>query len=100
MQRLLCLLTPVRWLLTLLALSDNIPRFIDIDLHDYNMNLDLAEEAINENTRAIIATHTFGYPQDLERLESMVEKAEKNTVIKSGSSKIAVTHLVQNGKGE
>lgn len=60
-----------------IALSDNIPCFIDIDLHDYNMNLDLAEEAINENTRAIIATHTFGYPQDLERLESMVEKAEK-----------------------
>jgi len=59
------------------SLSDNIPRFIDIDLHDYNMNLDLAEEAINENTRAIIATHTFGYPQDLERLESMVENAEK-----------------------
>ena len=60
-----------------IALSDNIPRFIDIDLHDYNMNLDLAEEAINEKTRAIIATHTFGYPQDLERLESIVEKAEK-----------------------
>ena len=59
------------------SLSNNIPLFIDIDFHDYNMNLDLAEEAINENTRAIIATHTFGYPQDLERLESMVEKAEK-----------------------
>lgn len=59
------------------SLSDNIPRFIDIDLHDFNMNLDLAEEAINENTRAIIATHTFGYPQDLERLESMIEKAER-----------------------
>ena len=59
------------------TLSNNIPRFIDIDLHDYNMNLDLAEEAINENTRAIIPTHTFGYPQDLERLEFMVEKAEK-----------------------
>ena len=59
------------------TLSGNEPRFIDIDLHDYNMNLDLAEAAINERTRAIIATHTFGYPQDLERLESMVEKAEK-----------------------
>ena len=59
------------------TLSGNEPRFIDIDLQDYNMNLDLAEAAINERTRVIIATHTFGYPQDLERLESMVEKAEK-----------------------
>ena len=60
-----------------ITLSGNKPRFIDIDLQDYNMNLDLAEAAINEHTRVIIATHTFGYPQDLERLESMVEKAEK-----------------------
>jgi dTDP-4-amino-4,6-dideoxygalactose transaminase len=59
------------------TLSGNTPRFIDIDLHDYNMNLALAEAAINENTRAIIATHTFGYPQDLDRLETMVKKAEE-----------------------
>jgi len=58
------------------TLSGNTPRFIDIDLHDYNMNLDEAEAAITENTRAIIATHTFGYPQDLDRLEAMVSEAE------------------------
>jgi perosamine synthetase len=58
------------------TLSGNTPRFIDIDLHDYNMNLDEAESAINENTRAIIATHTFGYPQNLDRLEAMVREAE------------------------
>jgi perosamine synthetase len=60
-----------------ITLSGNIPRFIDINLYDYNMNLDDAELAINKNTRAIIATHTFGYPQDLDRLESMVKRAEK-----------------------
>ncbi len=59
------------------TLSGNIPRFIDIDLDDYNMNLDQAEAAINENTRAIIATHTFGYPQDLDRLEAIVSRAEQ-----------------------
>ena len=59
------------------TLSGNTPRFIDISLHDYNMNLDEAEAAINENTRAIIATHTFGYPQDLDRLEAMVNRAEE-----------------------
>ena len=59
------------------TLSSNKPVFIDIDLHDYNMNLECAEAAINERTRAIIATHTFGYPQDLDRLESIVAEAEK-----------------------
>ena len=59
------------------SLSGNTPQFIDINLDDYNMNLDEAEAAINENTRAIIATHTFGYPQDLDRLEAMVKFAEE-----------------------
>ena len=59
------------------SLSGNTPVFIDINLDDYNMNLDDVESAVNENTRAIIATHTFGYPQDLDRLEAIVEGAEK-----------------------
>jgi dTDP-4-amino-4,6-dideoxygalactose transaminase len=59
------------------SLSGNTPQFIDINLDDYNMNLDEAEAAINENTHAIIATHTFGYPQDLDRLEAMVKRAEE-----------------------
>jgi perosamine synthetase len=59
------------------SLSGNSPQFVDIDLHDYNMNLEQAESLINEKTRGIIATHTFGYPQDLERLERIVENAEK-----------------------
>ena len=59
------------------SLSGNTPRFVDIDLYDYNMNLDLAETLITSKTRAIIATHTFGYPQNLDRLEKMVKKAEQ-----------------------
>jgi len=58
------------------SLSGNTPRFVDINLQDYNMNLEETEAAINKNTRAIIATHTFGYPQDLDRLEAIVKKAE------------------------
>ena len=59
------------------TLSGNEPKFVDINLDDYNMNLDLAETSINERTRCIIATHTFGFPQDLDRLENIVKKAEK-----------------------
>lgn len=58
------------------TLSGNRPRFVDISLDDYNMDLDLLEAAITAETRAIIATHTFGYPQDLDRLEAIVRHAE------------------------
>lgn len=59
------------------TLSGNRPRFVDIDLFDYNMDLELTEAAVNENTRGVIATHTFGYPQDLDRLEAIVRAAER-----------------------
>lgn len=59
-----------------IILSGNTPRFVDISLFDYNMDLDLLPEAINEKTRAVIATHLFGYPLDIGRLESIVASAE------------------------
>lgn len=59
------------------SLSGNTPVFVDINLDDYNMDLDLLASAINKNTRAIIATHTFGYPQNLDRLEEIVAEAEQ-----------------------
>jgi perosamine synthetase len=58
------------------TLSGNRPRFVDIKLDDYNMDLDLVPPVINESTRAIIAPHTFGYPQDLDRLEAIVKEGE------------------------
>lgn len=59
------------------TLSGNKPVFIDINLEDYNMDLDATELAVTHNTRAIIATHTFGYPQNIDRLEKIVASAEK-----------------------
>jgi perosamine synthetase len=61
-----------------ITLSGNQPRFVDISLTDYNMNLDLLPAAINEKTRAIVATHIFGYPLDIDRVESIVAEAEAN----------------------
>lgn len=58
------------------VLSNNIPKFVDITLYDYNMDLDQVEAAINERTRAVIATHLFGYPLDVERLSEIVKAAE------------------------
>lgn len=58
------------------VLSGNIPRFVDITLYDYNMDLDQVEVAINDRTRAIIATHLFGYPLNVDRLSEIVRAAE------------------------
>lgn len=60
-----------------IVLSGNIPRFIDSKLPDFNMNLDLVDQAINENTTAILATHIFGYPLNMNYLYEIVGKYEK-----------------------
>jgi dTDP-4-amino-4,6-dideoxygalactose transaminase len=59
------------------VLSGNIPRFIDATGYDYNMDLDQVAEAINERTRMIVATHLFGYPLDIYKLEELVKNAEQ-----------------------
>jgi perosamine synthetase len=59
-----------------IVLSGNIPRFVDILLDDYNMDLNQVEAAINERTRVVIATHLFGYPLNVDRLKTIVQAAE------------------------
>ena len=58
------------------VLSGNRPCFVDINLTDYNMNLDLFSAAITERTRAVIPTHLFGYPMDIETVSEIVQAAE------------------------
>jgi perosamine synthetase len=59
------------------VLSGNTPRFIDIRRSDYNADLDQVAASINENTRAVIATHLFGYPLDVDSLAAIVSRAEE-----------------------
>lgn len=58
------------------SLSGNRPRFVDIRLSDFNMDLDALPPALHADTRAVVATHLFGYPLDVERLQAMVEQAQ------------------------
>lgn len=51
--------------------SGNTPVFVDSQEEDFNMNLDLVPEAITKNTGAIIATSIFGYPVNLDKLDSI-----------------------------
>lgn len=50
--------------------SGNKPVFVDIDLADYNMDLAAIREALTSRTRAIIATHLYGYPTDVDAIRA------------------------------
>jgi len=58
------------------VLSNNIPVFVEISLHDYNMNLDLFRNAITPRTRVVLPTHLFGYPMDIDSINQIVREAE------------------------
>lgn len=58
------------------ALSGNVPRFVDVSAADGNIDLTLLEEAITPRTRMIVPTHLFGAPFDVDRLQRIVAAAE------------------------
>jgi perosamine synthetase len=59
------------------VLSGNVPVFVDCEKDQPNMDLKLLESTITEKTRAVIATHLFGYPMNVVELQQIVERAEK-----------------------
>ena len=50
------------------------PVFVDIDKKSLNINAKLIEQAITPNTSAIIATHVFGNPCDIEAIDMIAKK--------------------------
>lgn len=44
------------------------PIFVDIDSDTYNINVDLIERAIGENTKAILCVHQMGMPCDISAI--------------------------------
>ncbi len=58
------------------VLSGNLPRFVDIALGDYNPTAQAVHDAIGPHTRVVVATHTFGYPQDVDEIARAVSEAE------------------------
>jgi len=57
-----------------IVLSGNRPVFVDSQVSDCNMDLELAERAIGPETGAIIATSIFGHPVDLDRLDDLSKR--------------------------
>ena len=62
--------------------SGNEPVFIDSQDYDFNMNLDLAEAAIGEQTGGLIPTSIFGYPVDLDRLDVLKKRYPHIAIIR------------------
>ena len=50
------------------------PVFVDIDENSFNIDADKIEEAITEKTQAILATHVYGNPCDVEKIQRIADK--------------------------
>lgn len=57
------------------AVSGNTCTFVDSERGSYNMDLAQLEAAISERTRMVVATHIFGFPCDVDRLQAIVDRA-------------------------
>ena len=65
---------------TVLA-SGNRPRLVDINGSDFNMELGALASAVGRDTAAVVATHMYGFPMDLEGLDKALEGHPKVVVI-------------------
>jgi dTDP-4-amino-4,6-dideoxygalactose transaminase len=59
---------------TAIAWGGCTPVFVDIEEKTFCINADLIEAAITEKTSAIMATHVYGYPCDVEKIATISKK--------------------------
>ena len=50
------------------------PVFVDIEDRTFCINADMIEAAITEKTSAILATHVYGYPCDIVKIQQIADK--------------------------
>src|SRR5205085_3514378 len=50
------------------------PVFVDIDLNDYNLDVDKIEGAITKNTKAIMPVHLYGQTPDMSEVSAIASK--------------------------
>lgn len=51
-------------------------KFVDIDLHTLNYDLDQLEQAVTDRTRAIMAVNLLGNPNDFGRIQQIIGKRD------------------------
>lgn len=50
------------------------PVYVDINMQDYNIDVDKIECAVTPRTRAILLQHTFGFPADIKRVREICKR--------------------------
>lgn len=68
------------------------PVYVDINPHDFCINADHIEAKITKKTQAILATHVYGFPCDVEKIEAIAKK-HKLKVIYDAAHAFGVLHL-------
>lgn len=58
----------------MLSFMGFVPVFVDIDPATYLIDLDKVEERITEKTKAIIPTHLYGLPVNMERVTALADR--------------------------
>lgn len=56
------------------------PVFIDISADSFNIDPELIEKAITKKTSAILATHVYGNPCDIEKIEAVARKHDLKVI--------------------
>ncbi len=74
------------------VVSLNTPRFVDINPTDYNLDLGELEAKITPRTKAVIATHMFGAPLDLDRLAAILKERPDILVIQDCALALSTTY--------
>lgn len=64
------------YIATILAISDNgcTPVLVEPDIHTYNINPDLIEEAITPKTKAIMLVHLYGQAVQMQKIWDLAKK--------------------------
>ncbi len=70
------LTTPITWIATpasAVTLGAEVD-FVDVDIETYNMDINLLEEKLTENTKVVAPVHLYGLPADMDPLLRLAKK--------------------------
>ncbi len=76
------------------------PIFVDIEDRTFCINPELIEAAITENTSAILATHVYGYPCDVVKIQQIADKYQLKVIYDAAHAfgvKLAGQSILQYG---
>ncbi len=51
-----------------------LPKLVDVNINDWNIDVSILEKSINENTKAIIPVHIYGNPARMNEIMKIAEK--------------------------